>query len=142
MVRHETRSDAQEMARITEDAFKGNPLSHGTEHYTIDGLRASGALTISLVAVIDNRIAGHVAFSPVKIANRHDDWYGLGPVSVRPDVQKQRIDTELIVHGLEMLRSLGLSSLVKRHHVHFGFLGLGVRAEEDAVRDSLDADII
>lgn len=34
-------------------------------------------------------------------------WYGLGPISVRPDCQRQGIGLQLIEAGLEQLRQLG-----------------------------------
>jgi putative acetyltransferase len=43
------------------------------------------------VAEIDGRVVGHIAFSPVKISDGTKDWYGLGPVSVLPEYQKQGI---------------------------------------------------
>jgi len=41
--------------------------------------RGAGALTLFLVAEIDERVVGHVAFSPVTIsdATNTKDWYGL-----------------------------------------------------------------
>ena len=33
----------------------------------------------------------HIAFSPVTMSDGTKDWYGLGPVSVHPDVQRQGI---------------------------------------------------
>ena len=45
-------------------------------------LRASKALTVSLVAEKDGRAIGHIAFSPVTISDCTPGWNGLGPVSV------------------------------------------------------------
>ena len=54
-------------------------------------LRAAEALTVSLVAELDGRVIGHIAFSPVAISDGTQDWYGLGPVSVLPEYQRQGI---------------------------------------------------
>jgi len=34
-------------------------------------------------------------------------WYGLGPVSVLPDYQKQGIGKSLIIKGLSLLKDMG-----------------------------------
>ena len=67
-------------------------------------MRAANALTISLVAEIDGRVVGHIAFSPVTISDDSKGWYGLGPVSVLPEYQKQGIGKILINKGLSMLK--------------------------------------
>jgi putative acetyltransferase len=57
-------------------------------------------LTVSLVAEEDGDMLGHIAFSPVEIDEQHRRWYGLGPVSVRTDRQRQGIGTALIKQGI------------------------------------------
>lgn len=63
-------------------------------------------MTISLVAEIDDRVVGHIAFSPVTMSDGTTDWYGLGPVSVLPDFQRQGIGKALIQEGLSRLKAL------------------------------------
>ena len=70
-------------------------------------LRAADALTVSMVAEIEGRVVGHIAFSAVKIDGRECDWYGVGPVSVLPDYQKQGIGKSLINKGLSLLKDMG-----------------------------------
>ncbi|MBU4603530.1 MAG: N-acetyltransferase, partial [Proteobacteria bacterium] len=88
-------------------AFKTLPISQNTEQFIIKALRAAGVLTISLVAEIDGRVVGHVAFSPVSISDGATDWYGLGPVSVLPELHRQGIGSALIREGLSRLQKLG-----------------------------------
>ncbi|MBI9086706.1 MAG: N-acetyltransferase [Desulfobacterales bacterium] len=64
-------------------------------------------MTISLVAEIDGRVVGHIAFLPVTIADSAADWYGLGPVSVLPGRQKQGIGKSLVETGLSVLKDRG-----------------------------------
>jgi putative acetyltransferase len=78
------------------------PISNQTEQFIIKALRAAGALTLSLVADIDGRVVGHVAFSPVLMSDGTTGWYGLGPVSVLPEYQKQGIGKALINEGLTL----------------------------------------
>ena len=61
---------------------------------------------MSLVAEIDERVVGHVAFSPVIISDGAKEWYGLGPISVLPEYQKQGIGKSLINKGLSLLKQL------------------------------------
>jgi putative acetyltransferase len=86
------------------------PYSRRTEAAVADALRAAGALAVSLVAVADDEVVGHVAFSPVTIDGNDGDgdgWYGVGPVSVRPDRQRQGIGSALVKAGLARIAALG-----------------------------------
>ena len=107
IIRKETTSDIEAITQITIAAFRTVPISNHTEQFIIKALRAAGALTISLVAEIDGRVVGHVAFSPVIISDGTTGWYGLGPVSVLPDYQKQGIGKALINKGLSLLKDMG-----------------------------------
>lgn len=73
----------------------------------VRALRAAGDLTLSLVAEDEGEVVGHVAFSPATVDGRHDGWFGLGPVSVHQDRQRQGIGRLLIEHGLDLLRDAG-----------------------------------
>ena len=64
-------------------------------------------MTISLVAEIDGRAVGHIAFSPVKISDGNKYWFGLGPISVIPDFQKQGIGKSLVNEGLSLIKAQG-----------------------------------
>ena len=59
-----------------------------------------------MVADLDGRAVGHIAFSPVTISDGTVGWYGLGPVSVLPECQRQGIGTALIKEGLSRLKDL------------------------------------
>lgn len=55
---------------------------------------------------INGRIVGHIAFSPITISDGTTNWYGLGPVSVLPEYQGQRIGTAMVNNGLALLKSM------------------------------------
>lgn len=124
-IRDETPADIAAIGAITAAAFASLEISNHTEHFIVEALRAAGALSVSLVAEIDGEVVGHVAFSPVKISAGTAGWYGLGPVSVRPDCQRQGIGKALIAEGLGRLRRLGAagSCLVGHpdYYRQFGF---------------------
>ncbi|MCG2765817.1 MAG: N-acetyltransferase [Desulfarculaceae bacterium] len=107
IIRGETSADIEAIKEVTIAAFKTLPISQNTEQFIIKALRAAGVLTISLVAEIDGRVVGHVAFSPVSISDGATDWYGLGPVSVLPELHRQGIGSALIREGLSRLQKLG-----------------------------------
>lgn len=103
-IRNENTDDADAIYQLTLAAFEPMWFSDASEAPLVGQLRDAGDLTISLVAEIDGEIVGHIAFSPVTIDGTHDGWFGLGPVSVRPDLQKQGIGRALVERGLNMLR--------------------------------------
>jgi putative acetyltransferase len=107
LIREERPEDIEAISEVTIAAFKTLPISQHTEQFIIKALRAAGALTLSLVAEIDGRIVGHIAFSAITISDGSPGWYGLGPVSVSPDLHRQGIGTALIKGGLSRLRALG-----------------------------------
>ena len=107
IIRKETIADIETISEVTIAAFRALPISNNTEQFIINALRAADALTISLVAEVDGKIVGHVAFSPVTISDSSTGWYGLGPVSVLPEYQKQGIGKSLINEGLFLLKKLG-----------------------------------
>jgi putative acetyltransferase len=104
-IREEQSEDHAIIRQITELAFAPKAYSDGTEGELVDKLRASGELQLSLVAIIDGNVVGHVAFSPVTIGEYNSGWFGLGPVSVHPDRQRQGIGSALIQEGLQRLKT-------------------------------------
>lgn len=109
IIRDETNADITEITAVTIAAFKTLEVSHQTEQFIIEALRAVGALTVSLVAEIHGAVVGHIAFSPISISDGTPNWYGLGPVSVLPEYQRQGIGTSLVQDGLTRLKQLNAS---------------------------------
>ncbi|MBN1553175.1 MAG: N-acetyltransferase [Phycisphaerae bacterium] len=103
-IRAETPADADAITDVTEAAFRTLDISNHTEQFIIAALRDAGALAISLVAELKGRVVGHIAFSPVNMSDGTENWYGLGPVSVLPEYQRQGIGSALIQQGLSRLR--------------------------------------
>jgi putative acetyltransferase len=106
VIRDETESDAAVITQVTVAAFETMEISNHTEQFIIEALRSARALTLSLVAEVDGRVVGHIAFSPVAISDGTKNWYGLGPVSVLPEYQRRGIGKALIQEGLSRLRKL------------------------------------
>lgn len=125
LVRSEQASDIEAITQVTYAAFLGKFSDHPTEHLIVNGLREAGMLTLSLVAEMDGNIVGHAAFSPVTINETFVEWYGLGPISVLPELQKQGVGSKLIYEGLARLRDLGAKGCVLEgspaYYQRFGF---------------------
>ena len=124
-IRAEAPADIAAIHTVTTAAFENVPFSNQTEAAIVDRLREAGALRVSLVAAEGDDIVGHVAFSPVLINGQMQGWYGLGPVSVRPDRQGRGIGQALIRQGLEELRKHGAEGCVvlgePAYYARFGF---------------------
>ena len=105
-IRNETSVDVSAISEVTIAAFNTLEISNHTEQFIIEALRAGNALSVSLVAEMDGRVIGHIAFSPVTISDGTPDCYGLGPVSVSPEYQRQGIGRALIREGLAQLREI------------------------------------
>ena len=112
LIRDETKYDAAAITEVTVAAFESLEISNHTEQFIIEALRSAGALTLSLVAEVDGRVVGHIAFSPVTISDGTKNWYGLGPVSVLPMYQRMGIGKALIQEGLSRLKDTGRQRLL------------------------------
>ena len=107
IIRSETNADIEAISDVTIAAFNTLAISQHTEQFIIKALRKAHALTISLVAEMGGRIAGHIAFSPVSISDGTTNWYGIGPLSVLPELHKQGIGKALMHEGLKILKTMG-----------------------------------
>jgi putative acetyltransferase len=124
VIRDEKDSDAAAISEVTIAAFRTLEVSNHTEQFIIMALRAARALTVSLVAEVAGRVVGHIAFSPLTISDGTRDWYGLGPVSVLPEHQRQGIGKALIEEGLSRLKSLNARGVcLVGHPEYYGKFG-------------------
>lgn len=124
-IRNEQPQDIEAINRLTEAAFRNEEYSSHTEHFIVNALRRTGQLSISLVAAEHDEILGHVAISPVSISSGVTGWYGLGPISVRPDRQGKGIGSALMWAALQQLRQQGAAGCVvlgdPAYYGRFGF---------------------
>jgi putative acetyltransferase len=124
-IRTETDADMNAIADVTVAAFQTLEISNHTEQFIIEALRDAGALAVSLVAELNGRVIGHIAFSPLIISDGTPDWYGLGPVSVLPAYHRRGIGQALIQEGLSRLKHLKARGCCLVGHpdyyVKFGF---------------------
>jgi len=125
ILRTEVPADKAVIHALTKLAFADMEHSAGDEQDMIDALRVQGALALSLVAVMDDAVVGHVAFSPAKVSSGEQGWFALGPVCAAPSMQRQGIGSALIEHGLDMLRQRGAKGCIlighPNYYPRFGF---------------------
>ena len=138
-IRNETDADVEAITEVTIAAFKTLGISNQTEHLIVIALREAGALTISLVAEADGRVIGHIAFSPITVSDGARNWYGLGPVSVLPEHQRQGIGKALIRAGLSRLKDMNAQGCCLVGHP--GYYGqFGFKNTPDLAHEGVPAE--
>jgi putative acetyltransferase len=139
-IRAETPEDIPAIRHINAAAF-----GQANEADSVDALRQHNALTISLVAVKDGRLVGHIAFSPVTITSSTATVaaLGLAPMAVLPEFQRQGIGSQLVEAGLTACHHTPYGVVVVLGHPHyyprFGFTPakpLGIVWEHDAPEEA------
>ena len=111
VVTDERPRDADAIRSLVARSFQGVPWSDGQEPVMIDALRQAGELSLSLVAMQDGAVVGHLAGSPATIGGR-GGWVGIGPVAVDPVYQRQGVGSALVRAALERLRRAGAAGTV------------------------------
>ncbi len=139
-IRNETIADASVITEVTIAAFKTMDISNHTEQFIIEALRSAKALTLSLVAEVDGRVVGHIAFSPVSISDGTQNWYGLGPVSVLPEYQRRGIGKALIQEGLSRLKDLNAQGCCLVGHPEY-YRKLGFENVPELVHEGIPQEV-
>ena len=125
VIREESPADTAAIHALTAAAFLNAPHTAHTEQFIVDALRKAGALALSLVAEKGGEVVGHVALSPVSISDGSTGWYGLGPISVEPALQRKGIGSLLMRTALRLLRERGAAGCVlvgdPAYYSRFGF---------------------
>jgi putative acetyltransferase len=100
----EKSGDISQIRHVNDEAFGGIKESR-----LVDDLRDQGMLTVSLVAVLNGEVLGHIAFSPVTIESKISkaEAITLAPLAVLPKYQRQGIGSQLVNAGIDRCRSTG-----------------------------------
>ena len=138
-IRSEADADVDAITEVTVAAFKTLEISNHTEQFIITALRAANALTVSLVAELDGRVIGHIAFSPVAISDGTRSWYGIGPVSVLPQYQRRGIGKALMQEGLSRLKNMNANGCCLVGHPDY-YRKFGFRSTPGLVLEGVPQD--
>ena len=106
-IRQENKNDYEEIYNVVKTAFETAEHSDGKEQDLVVALRNSDSFIpeLSLVAIKDNKIVGHILFTKIKIGNNEE--LALAPLAVLPKYQKQGIGSKLIQQGHKIAKKLG-----------------------------------
>ena len=122
IIRQEATSDFAAVDQILQRAFE-RPAEAGL----VRRIRTADPRVISLVALLDDQVTGHILFTPVSIEG-HDDQtlcLGLGPMAVDPPHQRSGIGSALVNEGLAACRTAGASLVfvlgLAGYYPRFGF---------------------
>src|ERR1051325_5432483 len=122
MLRAEQPGDEQAIHDVHARAF-----GRDVESRLVDLLRQNGRAVVSLVALDNDRVVGHIMFSPIIIESAPTRLRGLalGPVGVLPEFQCKGIGSLLIREGLARCKADGCDLVVLMGHAsyypRFGF---------------------
>lgn len=120
-IRDEEPGDHQGVYEVERSAFDSTLQAD-----LVDALRDSAEPKLSLVALVEGEILGHVFFSPVTFESEVGTGAAqLSPVAVVPSSQREGIGSELIRAGLDRCPSMGWSSVFlvgnPLYYSRFGF---------------------
>ena len=125
IIRPEKEADFDAVRKVNTLAF-----GQAAEATLVDALRKSAELFISLVAVDDNQVVGHILFTPVSLES--DDststalGLGLAPMAVLPEYQRQGVGSGLVRAGLRECQRIGVNVVVvlghPEYYPRFGFV--------------------
>jgi putative acetyltransferase len=142
-IRREKPEDQPSVHEVNSLAFS-QAFGHAGEADLVDALREEAHPYISLVALLDGSVVGHIFFSPVTIEDEDSRFtaMGLAPMAVLPEHQRRGIGSRLVRQGLEECRRDGHNIVVVLGHPdyypRFGFepaAPKGIRSEYDVSDD-------
>lgn len=107
IIRQETEKDRSDVYNLIKKTFKNAEHSDGDEHNLVERLRKSEAFIpeLSLVAVSDKEIVGHILFTKLKVAETTQ--LALAPLAVASEFQNQGIGSLLIKTGHQIAMAMG-----------------------------------
>jgi putative acetyltransferase len=111
-IREERSHDRAGIRNVNNRAF-----GQEQEANIVDALRTNGAVLLSLVATMNDRVVGHVMFSPITVGDV--TGAALGPMAVLPEHQRQGIGGVMIETGTDKLKQLGYPFMIVLGHAEY-----------------------
>ncbi|WP_439383431.1 GNAT family N-acetyltransferase [Amycolatopsis lexingtonensis] len=128
LIRRETPADQAAIHRVHSEAFRREEGVTPIEAPLVDDLRAEGDLidALSLVALHDGEVVGHVCCSRARVGDDTAAAVGLGPLGVLPAHQARRVGSALMHTVLGAADALGHGLVVllgnPDYYSRFGFV--------------------
>ncbi|MES9946822.1 MAG: N-acetyltransferase [Candidatus Thiodiazotropha sp.] len=138
-IRPEQPRDIAAVRAINQAAF-----DEPVEANIVDLLRSACPDAVSLVAVEDDRVLGHIFFSPASVRGEHGVTQGMGlaPMAVLPERQRQGIGSLLVEAGIDVMRERHCPFIIvlghPEYYPRFGFAPAsryGLSCQWDGVPD-------
>jgi putative acetyltransferase len=111
-IREEHPGDIVAIHEVHHRAFEQDQ-----EANIVDALRANGAALLSLVATRNDRVVGHILYSPISVGEV--TGAALGPMAVLPQHQRQGIGTKLVQTGNRQLQEAGCPFIIVLGHPNY-----------------------
>ena len=134
IIREEEKKDYRRVEEVTRSAFayperiERGQIGCPYEHWMVNELRKrDGILPLSLVAVVDENIVGHIICSKAEVRTDKNSIsvLNIGPISVLPEYQRKGIGKALITNMLEKAKQLGHGAILffgrPEYYPQFGF---------------------
>lgn len=138
-IRKEQRGDEEQIRLVNTRAF-GQPA----EADLVDTLRKTCPEGVSFVAECEDKVVGHILFTPAVIEAEEKEIWGMGlaPMSVLPEFQRQGIGSKLVQAGLDEMRKIRQPFVIvlghPEYYPRFGFIRAsryGIVSQYDNVPD-------
>ncbi|MEQ2457253.1 GNAT family N-acetyltransferase [Flavonifractor hominis] len=136
IIRRETPADYAAVENLTREAFWNVYRPGCNEHYVVHVLRHDPDFVpeLDLVMERDGQLVGHVLYMRSRIVTdggRELPMMTFGPISIRPDLQRQGLGKQLLDDSMERARELGAGALCIEGNIAFygksGFVVAGTR---------------
>lgn len=119
IIRQEKAEDYEAVYHVVQEAFQNAEHTDGNEHHLVTALRKSKSFIpeLSLVALEDQRVVGHILFT--KAVVNGVEVLALAPLAVLPEYQNRGIGLSLIEEGHRIARRLGYGYSVVLGHPQY-----------------------
>ena len=112
-IREEKPGDISAIHELNKLAFEQEQ-----EANIVDELRSNGSARLSLVAVVEGRVVGHIMYSPITIGGTVEGA-ALGPMAVLPEYQGKGVGSELVRNGNQRLKNDGCPYIIVLGHAQY-----------------------
>jgi predicted N-acetyltransferase YhbS len=125
VIRKERKEDYEQISAVHIGVFR-----HTLEAELISNLRLENCFDadLSLVAEVENKIAGHILFTPVSIENTFESFPAviLAPLAVDKNYQGCGIGAKLIQKGIDIIKDKGFKLVLVSGHVYYDRFGFKI----------------